>query len=103
MNDRCKQLGGYLAQTDDREEHDFLEFFSKYVRGSGPYFIGLNDVEREGFFRTYNDNKPAVYHKFRWFQPDSWWNEDCVTMGLNGLNDLRCGKRGKYICEVPNV
>ncbi|GFO22833.1 hypothetical protein PoB_004933800 [Plakobranchus ocellatus] len=100
MNNRGKQLGGYLLQFEDSAEHKRIVNLLPEVPRNGPFFT--DEVEREkAFFRTYNDKKPAVDHKFRWFQPDNWWNEDCVDIWISGLNDLRCGKRGRYICEVP--
>ncbi|GFN93104.1 collectin-12 [Plakobranchus ocellatus] len=101
MNDRCKQRGGYLVQIDDRDEQDKVAGFTSAVPGKGPYFTGLTDNEREGWFYTYNDKKWANYHRFRWFQPDNWYNEDCVEITDWGLNDLACGTNGKYVCEIP--
>ncbi|GFO46588.1 collectin-12 [Plakobranchus ocellatus] len=101
MNGRCKQLGGYLVHFDDSHEQIYVGSLSFYVEGRGPFFTGITDEESEGRFYSYNDKKPAKYLKWRWFQPDNWWNEDCVTIWASGLNDLRCGKRGRYICEVP--
>ncbi|GFN98205.1 mannose-binding protein [Plakobranchus ocellatus] len=101
MNDRCKKLGGYLVQFDDAAEQRKVGSLAVAVPGKGPFFTGLTDNVREGWFYTYNDKKHARYHKFRWFQPDNWWNEDCVVVWDNGLNDIDCGKRGRYVCEVP--
>ncbi|GFN98142.1 collectin subfamily member 12 [Plakobranchus ocellatus] len=101
MNDRCKKFGGYLVQFDDAAEQKKVGFLVLAVPGKGPFFTGLTDNVREGWFYTYNDKKWAKYHKFQWFQPDNWWNEDCVEVWDNGLNDIRCGKRGRYVCEVP--
>ncbi|GFO22834.1 collectin-12 [Plakobranchus ocellatus] len=101
MNGRCKELRGYLVQIDDKGEHEFLQFITNYITGRGPFFTGITDEKSEGRFYTYNDKKPAKYLDWRWFQPDNWWNEDCVEIGYHGLNDLKCGTRGKYICEVP--
>ncbi|GFO39000.1 collectin-11 [Plakobranchus ocellatus] len=101
MNDRCKQIGGYLVHFDDGVEQDKVAAFTSGVPGEGPYFTGITDNEREGWFYTYNDKKWANYHRFRWFQPDNWHNEDCVEITGSGLNDIACGTNGKYVCEVP--
>ncbi|GFN78995.1 shell fibrous prismatic perlucin-like protein 1 [Plakobranchus ocellatus] len=80
MNGRCKQLGGYLVQFDDSNEQIIVGSLVYRVKGRGPFYTGLTNEESEGRFYTYNDKKPAKYFKFRWFQPDNWWNEDCVTI-----------------------
>ncbi|GFO28078.1 collectin-12 [Plakobranchus ocellatus] len=100
MNDRCKGLGGYLVQIDDVDESQFVQFLTTAVSGRGPFFTGITDEETEGRFYTYNDRKIAKYLDWRWFQPDNWWNEDCVEIGYYGLNDAKCGKSGRYVCEV---
>ncbi|GFO30685.1 C-type lectin domain family 4 member m [Plakobranchus ocellatus] len=101
MNDRCKQLGGYLVQFDNKHEASFVARYLDSIRGGGPYFTGITDEDSEGRFNTYNDKKPVIFVKWRWFQPDNWWNEDCVEIWKTGFNDRHCGTRGKYICEVP--
>ncbi|GFO00184.1 collectin-12 [Plakobranchus ocellatus] len=105
MNGRCKQYGGYLVQIDDWNELKFLKGIVAGAGGNGPFFTGITDEESEGRFYTYNDKKPAKYLKWRWFQPDNWYNEDCVNIDIGifsvGLNDMACGKSGRYICEVP--
>ncbi|GFO22656.1 collectin-11 [Plakobranchus ocellatus] len=100
MNNRCKQLGGYLLQPDDTQEGYFAV---KYARrtGWGPFFTGITDKDSEGKFYYYNDNKPAKSITWKWFQPDNWYNEDCVEVWIDGYNDRHCGIRGRYICEVP--
>ncbi|GFN96038.1 shell fibrous prismatic perlucin-like protein 1 [Plakobranchus ocellatus] len=87
MNGRCKQRGGYLVQFDDNAEQKHVANLLFSVPGNGPFFTGLTDEESEGRFYTNNDKKPAKYRKFRWFQPDNWWNEACIEIWLSGLNE----------------
>ncbi|GFO16618.1 collectin-11 [Plakobranchus ocellatus] len=103
MNNRCKERGGYLAQIDDHEEYTFLARYVHYLGGWGPFFTGITDEGSEGRFYYYNDKKPAKYLKWRRGQPDNWWNEDCVEIWRSGLNDRKCRRRGRYICEIPNT
>ncbi|GFO28578.1 collectin-12 [Plakobranchus ocellatus] len=107
MNGRCKEYGGYLVQIDDKAELKFVKGFILGAGGYGPFFTGINDEESEGQFYTYNDKKPVKYLKWKWSQPDNWYNEDCVNIDIGmfttGLNDMACGKSGRYICEVPLV
>ncbi|GFN98180.1 collectin-12 [Plakobranchus ocellatus] len=102
MNDRCKKLGGYLFQPDYRSEAAYVARYVRRLRGGGPFYTGLTDEASERTFIFYNDKRmPSEYLKWQWFQPDNWWNEDCVEIWTTGLNDRHCGKRGRYICEVP--
>ncbi|GFO43781.1 collectin-11 [Plakobranchus ocellatus] len=73
MNDRCKQLGGYLVQIDDKHESYNVAKFAKFAGGFGPFFTGITDVGSEGHFYNYNDKTPAKYLRWRWFQPDNFW------------------------------
>ncbi|GFO28561.1 collectin-12 [Plakobranchus ocellatus] len=100
MNDRCKALGGYLVQIDNKEESDFLLNLAGHISGGGPFFTGINDAKRESYFYHYNDNSEVKYMQWRYFQPDNWWGEDCVEVTFYGLNDIGCEKRGRYLCEI---
>ncbi|GFO06878.1 collectin-11 [Plakobranchus ocellatus] len=102
MNDRCKKLGGYLFQPDHKFEEAHVATYVRELRGGGPFFTGLTDEDSEGKFYFYNDKKqPGESITWRWFQPDNWYNEDCVEVWYTGLNDRHCGERGRYVCEVP--
>ncbi|GFN98211.1 collectin-11 [Plakobranchus ocellatus] len=100
MNDLCKQRGGYLLQIDDHQEYQNVVSLVAYS-GHGPFMTGITDEGSEGHFYNYNDKTPAKYLKWRWFQPDNWWGENCVEIWTIGLNDLACGKTGRHICEIP--
>ncbi|GFO16503.1 C-type lectin [Plakobranchus ocellatus] len=100
MHGRCKTLGGHLVTLDDKDEFDYVKFVVGAVRGRGPFFTGITDTKQEGTWLNYHDSKPAKYLKWRWFQPDNYWGEDCVEIGYYGLNDKGCEKKGRYICEV---
>ncbi|GFN78978.1 C-type lectin [Plakobranchus ocellatus] len=102
MNDRCKQAGGYLVQIDNKQEHSDVSLTAYKAGGLGPFFTGITDEGSEGRYYYYNDKKPAKYLKWRWFQPDNWkGRENCVVFWSYRMNDLWCGKRGRYICEIP--
>ncbi|GFO27939.1 collectin-12 [Plakobranchus ocellatus] len=102
MNGRCKELGGYLVEIEDYSEYQFVRYLVNFVYDRGPFFIGLTDEQHEGHFLNYNDKTPAKYLRWRWFQPDNWYGEDCVEIGYRGFNDIGCEKWGRYVCEVPN-
>ncbi|GFO43769.1 Cd209 antigen-like protein c [Plakobranchus ocellatus] len=101
MNNRCKQLGGYLVQIDNKMEMSFLVRFWSAARSGGPVFTGITDEGSEGRFYNYNDKTPAKYLKWRWFQPDNWWGENCVELAGYRFNDKGCELTEKYICEIP--
>ncbi|GFN86553.1 collectin-11 [Plakobranchus ocellatus] len=100
MNKLCKAIGGYLVELDSREEQKFVTGFmrahDKYIA-----FTGGNDVMQEGTFVYYNSKTPMPALKWRPSNPDNWNNdEDCVQIWWNGLNDIGCSRRSKYICEI---
>ncbi|GFN85206.1 collectin-12 [Plakobranchus ocellatus] len=101
MKGRCKELGEYLVQVDDKDEHFRVADIVRSAGGFRPFDTGMTDKGSGGHFYNYNDKTPAKYLRWRWFQPDNWYGENCVTIWRTGLNDRGCGKRCRYICEVP--
>ncbi|GFO01803.1 mannose-binding protein c [Plakobranchus ocellatus] len=102
MNARCKGSGGYLVDIDNSSEQNWLEYFVSYEAGGHVVYTGITDEGSEGHYYHYNTKKPAKYLGWKWRQPDNWkGKEHCVNIAYNGLNDIDCGRKAKYICEVP--
>ncbi|GFO02017.1 collectin-11 [Plakobranchus ocellatus] len=103
-NQICKEMGGYLAEVDDREEEDFLGNFATETAGKIFVYIGINDVEKEGEYVYYTSKKPLVVANFKWWynNPDDYnKNEDCMNVDIKGLNDLDCFRKARFMCEIP--
>ncbi|GFO19133.1 C-type lectin [Plakobranchus ocellatus] len=101
MNNRCKKLGGYLVKIDNEREMSFLAKFWSSARSRGPLFTGITDEGSERRFYNYNDKTPAKYLRWRWFQPDNWYGENCVELTGLRLNDKGCELKGRFMCEIP--
>ncbi|GFN74132.1 hypothetical protein PoB_000063800 [Plakobranchus ocellatus] len=100
-NARCKSIGAYLVKIDDPVEHKLLVGAVSRYKGWGPFFTGITDEGSEGRYYNFNDKSPAKYLKWKYFQPDNWWGrEHCVEIWGSSLNDLRCERRGRHICEA---
>ncbi|XP_065840674.1 uncharacterized protein [Oscarella lobularis] len=89
-----------------------------YVNGltSSSYFIGYNDVDREGAWK-WVDGSPSTFSYWRHGEPNnggyysSWWryrygNEDCTYAEKSDSgrwSDIPCSayKNYQYVCEIP--
>ncbi|GFN80609.1 collectin-12 [Plakobranchus ocellatus] len=106
MNNKCKEMGGYLVEIDDAEE---LEFVASKVASitKNLVYIGTNDVDEEGKYVFYNSKKPLPDGlKWKAGNPDNYGKdpgEDCVNLTVAGMNDLNCTSNGRFICEIPIV
>ena len=82
------------------------------------FWIGANDLGREGVFRMLNTTKFEVGYKslYDWYgnNPDNKNVESCVHIWTthNGLNDASCtlyanadndGKDFHGLCEIPQI
>ncbi|GFO02032.1 collectin-11 [Plakobranchus ocellatus] len=103
-NQICKEMGGYLAEVDDKEEENFPGSFATETAGKLFVYIGINDVEKEGEYVYYTSKKPLVVANFKWWynNPDDYnKNEDCMNVDMNGMNDLDCFRKARFMCEIP--
>ncbi|GFR62275.1 lectin C-type domain protein [Elysia marginata] len=104
-NDACISQDGYLVELEDNSERDFVLSFIEKIGGATDFAIGGNDVAEEGKFVYYHSGEP-VPQKVTWLpgEPnDSLQNEDCMGFwyAKKGLNDIRCDRVVKYVCEIP--
>ncbi|GFN91419.1 mannose-binding protein a [Plakobranchus ocellatus] len=103
MNDRCKEIGGYLVEVDNQEEQAFVANFSKFI-GNRLAYIGANDIQKEGTFVHYNSEKVMSDVKWVKGEPNNYGSgEDCLVIKTNGLNDISCSRTSRYICEIPII
>ncbi|XP_078693730.1 uncharacterized protein LOC144923229 isoform X2 [Branchiostoma floridae x Branchiostoma belcheri] len=97
--DACQRDGGLLATINAQDTNDLV--VKKIKVGGDSYWIGLNDVRKEGSFVWSDEVKsPAVYTNWHPDQPDNGGGEDCVEMTRNqDWNDLPCSSKLNFICE----
>ena len=84
-----------------------------FVHGLMPSgtWIGLNDKEREGTWKTWN-GRPAPYLHWADGEPNNqlnnqgghWAREDCVMLDDNNkMNDAMCiGRRSHFVCQIAD-
>ncbi|XP_064089324.1 perlucin-like protein [Macrobrachium nipponense] len=99
---KCIALNSDLVKITHDEEYNFLR---DLVKGHHAY-IGLSDQQEEGTYRWVVD---GTIHQI----VDSWWREGepnnahsgehCVHYHSpsDGLNDISCDTKFRYICEKP--
>lgn len=105
----CLLLGGQLY-TAHHVSQLLKEFHIPYNFRHEDFWVGLNDIEKEGDFKwnlgsdgDQNLGVPSV-ELFPWQQgqPDNGGdNEDCVLKARDGTwRDEACNKKFRYICET---
>ncbi|GFN80614.1 collectin-12 [Plakobranchus ocellatus] len=105
MNNKCKEMSGYLVEIDDAEELKFVTKLAILTRSL--VYIGTNDVEEEGKYVHYNSKK-SLPDGLKWKagNPDNYGDdpgEDCMILSGQGLNDIDCKRNARFICEIPIV
>ncbi|XP_067396465.1 C-type lectin domain family 4 member G-like [Emydura macquarii macquarii] len=93
----CKDQGAQLIIIENQQEQDFL---TKNSNGKN-YWIGLNDINKEGTFKWIDDSSVS-YSNWNQGEPnDAGSGEDCVNMGGDGKwKDASCAMNGDgWICE----
>ncbi|GFO33858.1 collectin-10 [Plakobranchus ocellatus] len=99
----CDLIGGYVAEINNVGEQMLLTNFLKMI-GNYRYYIGANDMEREGTFVQFKSRKPAPNVQWAPRHPKvQGENEDCVQATPFGLKNVECGQLSKFVCEVPVV
>ncbi|GFO28741.1 collectin-11 [Plakobranchus ocellatus] len=102
---KCKDNGGYLLEIDTVDE--FVHAIRFQYNSLRPQFknvyTGLNDRMTEGTFVQYHSKRPmGPEHVWSSGQPDNAGDgEDCVIMAENGLWDISCSLKGRFMCEIP--
>ena len=80
-------------------------FFNEKSGGSYPhYWIGLQDVTKEGDYKWIGINRPMTYNNWYPNQPDNTGDSDCVEVTTKSgfWNDDRCQyQKQPFICERP--
>ena len=100
--DACAAHGGYhLATVSDAAENAWLTATAAAYSGD-PWWIGASDRDDEGTF-TWVDGSPVGWAPWADGEPnDSWWNEDCVDLLIDGggaWNDENCQEFLNFVCE----
>ncbi|KAM4625956.1 collectin-11 isoform 2-T3 [Polymixia lowei] len=96
----CQGRGGHLAMPKDDGANAAI---AGYIAEAGlsRVYIGINDLDREGFF-TYVDRSPmSTFSRWRKGEPnDAYDDEDCAEMVTSGeWTDVACHPTMNFVCE----
>ncbi|XP_016961634.1 CD209 antigen-like protein E [Drosophila biarmipes] len=96
----CRQMGAQLAVIQSEEE---LKALKVKLPRDRIYWLGLNDLEHEGEFKSSETGKPAPFFKWRAGQPNnSNGSQHCVDL-LDGLMyDNKCESLSYFICQLDD-
>ncbi|GFO41137.1 collectin-11 [Plakobranchus ocellatus] len=107
-NNACKDMGGYLVELNDNDEYRFVFDFIASLAMDAFFFTGMIDAgpTNEGKFFFFNSlTKAPLNLDWRHGQPDNYGDvEHCVEVSVGdfGLNDIRCDREGRFVCEVES-
>jgi hypothetical protein len=99
----CRELHGHLVTIHDRAEDIFI-FLEANKHSHDRYWIGLNDIHREGTFE-WASGSPVHYTRWAPGEPnDAGGNEDCVQINRyhpsDEWNDEPCDQLLRFVCEI---
>lgn len=99
----CRELKGHLVTIHDRAE-DIFVFLEANKHSHERWWIGLNDIHREGSFE-WASGSPVHYTHWEPGEPnDAGGNEDCAQINRyhpsEGWNDEPCDQLLRFICEI---
>ncbi len=97
----CDEFAGYhLVTLDDAAENAWVAA-SAATFSNAPWWIGLNDREKEGEWRWTDGQAPSFTAWAEGEPNNSWGNEDCaeLTPGAASWNDEGCNEFQNYVCE----
>ena len=101
---RCKQMGGYVARIETAQEHQFVQaLLSQRQNRLVEYWIDGNDLAVEGTWR-FSDGDPITFQPWAGQEPTNAGEDEhnvAVYKGSRwGWVDLAGGHRGPgFICE----
>ena len=105
--DFCSKKNAHLVDIDNIEENEFLLELVEHKTGQFwivPFWISLNDIEREGTFVASDGSKPKF---FNWISdgPDAGADvSDCTHVavyesGSKNWDDEPCNDQKPFVCE----
>lgn len=97
--DFCLDRGADLTSIADLAEDSFVR---GNVAGPLDWFIGLEDLAREGAY-VWSDGSDTAYLSWAFGEPNNDDNENCVELALEddwAWNDTNCENEQGFICEA---
>ena len=105
----CEKRDGNLMYIESARENTFAQTFAQgFSPLSNVFFIGYNDIDREGVWVWSGVNVTSRYTNWQSGEPNNVKNsgyppgEDCVLMTATApgkWNDVPCGMSRNYICK----
>ncbi|GFN89175.1 hypothetical protein PoB_001568100 [Plakobranchus ocellatus] len=102
MNQLCKAYKGYLVEINNMSEQvNLREILRRKGKLADIIFTGFTDKGSEGKFYHINSRRRMPNLTWKEGNPDNWKNEEhCVNLAKDGINDLSCNSKGRYLCEL---
>ncbi|XP_017058913.1 C-type lectin domain family 3 member A-like [Drosophila ficusphila] len=94
----CRGINGHLITIQNDSE---LRAVGEKLLGYADYWLGINDVAKEGEFVSVASGKPAPFLKWEYLQPDNWnGKQNCVLIRTGKMYDSDCRSYKLFICEA---
>ncbi|KAH8362881.1 hypothetical protein KR084_002258 [Drosophila pseudotakahashii] len=95
----CRQMGGYLAAIQNEQE---LNAITGMLHSYKSYWLGINDIEKEGEYVSVASGKRAPFLKWSPYHPNHLDNnQDCVMYNRE-MFDNWCKEEYYFICQWDN-
>ncbi|VDI18200.1 Hypothetical predicted protein [Mytilus galloprovincialis] len=97
----CERRQSHLVKIETSAENIFLKSMIQHmVRRKKEFWIGLNDLAKEGWFTWISDYSTVAYTDWHPGNPNNYrGNEDCCEIHEFHWNDDNCARPYCFICE----
>ncbi|XP_017129989.1 accessory gland protein Acp29AB [Drosophila elegans] len=93
----CRQMGGHLAEFKDEKE---LIDIQAILKKDTHYWLGINDLVKEGEYMSMSSGKPASFIKWATGSPTKLNTNNCLFLFNGGMIDYPCSYSFLFICQT---
>ncbi|XP_044250758.1 collectin-11 [Drosophila takahashii] len=93
----CRNMGGHLADIKDQEE---LNAIQANLKKDTHYWLGINDLSKEGEFLSMPSGKEAPFLKWASGRPTQLNTSNCVFLYNGEMYDYPCNYSFRFICQT---
>ncbi|XP_060081848.1 C-type mannose receptor 2-like [Ylistrum balloti] len=101
----CASEGASLPSIDSSIEQSAIQQYMA-VRGLDRIWLGINDLDLEGDWRTEYGESLSAYSNFASGQPDNYLSQNCgsITTSFNYMwDDASCSLLFNVVCEIRKI
>ncbi|XP_069114801.1 perlucin-like protein [Argopecten irradians] len=102
---QCAAEGAVLLHIDSVSKQQAVQHYM-IERGYSTVWLGINDIAKEGDWRTEHGSDSPGYFNFSPGQPDDFTNQDCAILKIYygyQWEDVWCWSTNTVVCEIAKA